>query len=188
MATFPFSGPGVIDQLRISWRDAKGNIAKSKFYIDYAATSRDNGAAHEATLLTALKALSNAAVQNVNGLDSQYGVAQYGLHAPSDYQNVEQKAVMVFQDAAGQLHRFMIPAPKVGIFLADRQTVDPTVATVITFITQMTVVDVNGVYVATRQDIPLSNFMGGYFAAKKLQRRGNVLVLTPSLTPSEPAE
>lgn len=185
--SFPFNAD--IDQFGVTMRDAKGNVSKSRFYVDFGGGSGVTDAqSWEVTFLPLWTALSNAALQRTSGAESRYGIAQYGAHAPSDYQTIEQKAVFVFQDAVGNLHRYQVPAPKIALFQADRQTIDPSNSAVIAFKNYMTTPDTNGVFACTKDGQPFSNFMGGYFRAAKLQRKLNVLVLTPALTPADPAE
>jgi len=185
MATFPFNS-NVIAQT-YTWRDAKGNTANMKFYIDFTAGTVANASTFGGALVTLLDALTNAAIQSAHGPAGLYGVLQYGAH-PAEYQSVEQKAVLVFQDSSGQLHRFKLPAPVVAMFLADQQTVNPAFGGVASLITKLTTADVNGVFAVSRQDLPFSNYIGGFYATTKLRRRLNVTVLTPALTPSTPAE
>lgn len=177
---FPFNG--TILQQSFTYRDAKGNTSVLRFYID--GTDLTAGEVFAGVLNGHIGALSNAAFQNARGPYSIYGTAQYGAHnAGGAYESVIEKAVFVFQDAAGGLHRFTVPAPKIGIFLADKITVDPAIAGVVSFKN-----DVTGGMVLTRQGIALVNLMGGYYQARHLRRRMNVLVLTPPLTATEPAE
>lgn len=189
MAPFPFN-PGNQYQQSVTMRDAKGNTGVFRFFMDVTAAAT-LGAAHAdvLTVINAFTPLSNAALQNTRGLVSEFGVAQYGAHAVGGaYESIVDKAVLVFQDNSGQLHRFEIPAPKIAIFKADKITVDPAAATVITFINAMTTVQAGGSFVASRQDIALANYMGGFYKARKIRRRLNVLVLQPDLTASLPAE
>lgn len=186
---FPFvPGLGVYSQ-SYTFRDAKGNTSAFRVFIDEgAAGDADAVQAFAVSLRDALIALTNAAFQGARGTLTEYGVAQYGAHAVGGaYESIVEKAVLVFQDLAGQLHRYEIPAPKIALFKADKVTVDPTNGSVVTFVGLMTQA-APGVHVVSRQDIGLANYMGGVFKARKIRRRLNILVLEPDLTGSLPAE
>lgn len=184
---FPFSTSVAIQTY--TFRDAKGNTSTMKFFLDFTATTVESASTSAGTILSALTPLTNAAVQSLHGPATEYGVAQYGAHvANGAYESIIEKAVMVFQDASGQLHRFQVPAPKVSIFKADKVTVDPANASVMAFIAAITGLLTAGVFVCTRQDIGFSNYMGGVYRSAKLRRRLNILVLEPDLTGSLPAE
>lgn len=169
-----------------SWtfRDAKGDVASVRVYCVFTGGTQVDAAAKCGAVRTALVALTNAAYQGGRGFDVAVGVAQYGASAL--YQDVEDKANLVWQDAAGGLHHMMIPSPVSGMFLSDSKTVNPAAITALT--TAMTVASPDGVYISNRAGIPLINYMGGYRIARRLRRRLNVMVLTPGLTPSIPAE
>lgn len=172
-----------------TWRDAKGNTATNRFYIDFSATDEGNGGGFALALKNAIAAITWSALQSAHGLYNAFGTAQYGAHnALGAYETIEQKLVFVLQDSVGRLFRFRFPAPKIAIFLADKQTMDPANANIATLVGLLTAPDANGVQAVTRDGLPFSNCMGGYFAAVKLRRRVNVLTLTPPLTPEEPAE
>lgn len=180
MAPFPFVNAKYVQSY--TFRDAKGNTARFTTYLDTVDLTVSQALGQ--TIGGHLVAISNAALQAAHGLYAPYGPAQYGTHATSGaYESVIEKAVLVFQDLTGQLHRFEVPAPKISIFLADKITVDPANAGVANLIADMT-----GGLVYTRQGQVFANYMGGYFRARKIRRRTNVLTLTPPLTASEPAE
>ena len=188
---FPYSTGGHgINRGSITLRDAKGNTSTMRYYLNSNGDTAANAVLLAASLQTTWAAMSNAALQASQGFDSVIGVAQYGAQA--DYQDITMKAVLVFQDSAGGLHRFQVPAPKVSIFLADRQTVDPANTDVAAFIAAMGATGSPpaspGVFVSTRTGEYFANYMGGFFRAAKIRRRSNVLILTPSLTPGEPEE
>jgi hypothetical protein len=52
----------------------------------------------------------------------------------------------------------------------------------------MTTVQTNGSFAVSKNNIPFSNFMGGYFRGRRLRRRLSLLVLDPKLDPGIPAE
>jgi hypothetical protein len=191
MAAFPFQpGANVPVQNSVTMRDAKGNTSVFRYFLDINAGTLPAAQTQAAAINAGFAALSNAALQNTKGLSSEYGVAQYGAHvANGAYESVIEKAVLVFQDASGQLHRFEIPAPKIAIFKTDKVTVDPANGLVVTFIALVTTPAAGpGSFMCTRQDIAFSNYMGGVFKARKIRRKLNILVLEPDLTASLPAE
>lgn len=187
MAPFPFVSGNSLQTF--TFRDAKGNTSVFRFYVHVNGATADQLVADMVTFETAIVALTNAAEQAAHGPLTRYGPAQYGAHAVGgSYESVVDKAAMVYQDNSGQLHRFEIPAPKVAIFKPDKITVDQTNAAVIAFNALMTAAWANGETVQSRQGIPLANYMGGIWRGRKLRKRLNILVLTPDLTASEPAE
>jgi hypothetical protein len=190
MASFPFVAANTLTQQSVTFRDAKGNTGKFQFFMDLSVGTLNQAQTDVETVLNAAAALSNAAVQKWTGFVTEYGVAQYGAHnANGAYESINEKAQFVFQDVAGQLHRYEIPAPKIAIFKSDKITVDPANALVITFVNAMTQAGASGGnFVKTRQNLELANYMGGVFRGRKIRRRLNVLILEPDLTPSLPAE
>lgn len=187
MATFPFSA--VIYQQKYSFRDAKGNVSVMKFFVQTNASSVINLQTDLVAFSALITPLTNAALQNASGLDSRYGVAQYGAHASGGaYESVIEKAVLVFQDNTGQLHRFQIPAPKVSIFKADKVTVDPGNTDVAAFVNNLVGPFTHLGQIVTRQNVPFANFMGGVYRSARIRRRTSILTLEPDLTPSLPAE
>lgn len=190
MATFPFKPVNGVIWQSITFRDAKGNTGRFGFFMDCQAAASGTAIQTDLnTVMATIPPLTFAAVQRFTGYNTEYGVAQYGAHASGGaYESIIDKAVMVFQDAAGQLHRYEIPAPKVAIFKNDKITVDPANSAVAAFTAAFSTVQAGGCFVCSRQDIALANFMGGVYKARKLHRRLNILVLEPDLTPSLPAE
>lgn len=189
MASFPFNTGNNPTVETLTYRDAKGNTSHQKFYIDQGGATLIQIQTDMAAFITAFSALSNAALQSATGIVPIYGVAQYGTHATGGaYESVIDKAVMVYQDTAGTLHRYEVPAPKIAIFKNDKITVDPANSLVVAFNALMAAAWANGETVCSRQDLPLANYMGGFYKARKIRRRLNVLVLQPDLTASLPAE
>jgi hypothetical protein len=188
--TFPFNTSAPFLSETITTRDAKGNVAHNTFYMDAAGGGTlDLAGADFATLVTAFLALSNAALQRAHGVEERYGTVQYGAHTSGGaYESVIDKAVMVFQDTSGGLHRYEIPAPKIAIFKNDKITVDPANSTIVTFVGLMTTAFGDGNFVCVRNGLQLVNYMGGFYKARKLRRRLNVLILQPDLTAALPAE
>ena len=185
---YPFSAAQMSET--VTYRDAKGNTGKMLFYLKLGGSATVEDAFTDfSALVPLISALSNAALQTARGPFTSYGVAQYGAHVSGGaYESIIDKAVMVFQDAAGQLHRFEVPAPKIAIFKTDKITVDPANTAVAAFTAFMTTGQTNGNLITSRQALPYLNYMGGFYKARKIRRRLNVLVLQPDLTASLPAE
>lgn len=187
MVAFPF--PGVRHQF-LTYRDAKGNTARVSFYLDDNGGDNNSDATLVESIITAINNISNAAYQSASGAVSHFGVAQYGA-AGVEYQPIQTKAQLVYQDVSGGLHRLQIPSPKSSIFLADLQTVNPAAAGIVTLnglMAAATVPATGTAFVCSRSGLLISNFMGGVLKTTKLRRKLNILVLTPLLTGGEPAE
>jgi len=57
--------------------------------------------------------------------------APVGSSAAGTYQSVKSSAQLLYQTGSGAQLKLTIPAPSIGIFLADRQTIDPANALII---------------------------------------------------------
>lgn len=175
-----FPNTGILPQ-SFTWRDAKGHTATTKIHINQGGGTAANALTRADLVQTAITGITNAAAQSANGIFGFTGTVQYGTAA--NYQSVQQKARMVFEDVDGVFHRYEIPAPKDSIFLTDGVTVDP--AAVSSYISAMTG-NTSGAGVSGKNGVLLSSFVGGEFAAVPRPRRVNILTLTPSETPEVP--
>jgi hypothetical protein len=83
------------------------------------------------TVASPLQAISNAGIlYSWDGtIDSAIGAA-----TAAQYQAVQQWAELLFQTAAGSILRLTLVAPPLSILKADKKTVDPTNAGVVTLI------------------------------------------------------
>lgn len=83
------------------------------------------------SILNAVQALSNADVlYNWDGtIDPTIGTT-----TAAQYQAVQQWCSLTFQTGSGSILRLTVPAPSLGIFLADGKTVDPANASVIALV------------------------------------------------------
>lgn len=114
----------------LTWRDAKGNTARTKFYVNGTTLTADDTAAR--AVFNAMTPISNAHLQAAVGAATISPTEViYGTNA--DFPSIEDKAVFTFQTAAGAIHRLSVPAPISSIFLADGETVDQTNTAVVTF-------------------------------------------------------
>lgn len=111
------------------------------------------------------------------------------FNSTGDYKAVEDKAVFVFQDAAGVVHRYQVPCPLSSIFLADQQTIDVSQAVVKQFLADVLNQTVGGTApnaatlhaIVSAGSFPLTAFVGGYRGMRKPQRKFNIFTLNPAL-------
>lgn len=183
MTAMTFPNPGVTTQA-FTFRDAKGFTGTTRVYLNVIGAT-DGGVAGATALRTAIVPLTNAALQSAHGPLGEVGTFQYG--STSVYQPIYVHASMLFQDAYGGLHRYRIPAPKQGIFLADGMTVNPANADVLAWVNEM-LTGTGACYACSRSGTALLNFFGGVLVNGKPRRRYGLLQLTPTLTPEEPGE
>jgi hypothetical protein len=129
--------------------------------------------ASTATLNGALAAMSNATCSNLT-------FEQFPGHTrgtASNYQDVEDKAVLTFLDPAGAIHSYQIACPKTATFLADQETVNAAETNTAAVIAVFTTV-AYGRYT----DLSPLTFVGGVRKRHKMRRRANIFTLDPSLT------
>lgn len=163
-----------------SYRDAKGRIGKIRFYVFDGGTPITQAAAAGA-VLAAVDTISNGHRQTWRGPDT--GIANTpGYGSVAQFQNAEDKAVFTFYGASGAYHRLMVPSPASSIFEPDLETVDQANANVVTLITAVLANATDSAGTA------ISGFVGAVRGRRKMQRRLNLLILTPDLTTNEPAE
>jgi len=161
-----------------TWRDSKGHIGKTAFYVASSGTAASQQTAAD-TVLTAIQAITNAAVQHTTGpATSLAGPVVYGTTA--DFATAEDKAVFTFSAADGSLHRYRIPAPKVDIFEVDTITVDADQTDAAAYITAVLA------NVVTSAGAALTIFLGGVRTRTKFQRKLSITDKVPEL--DEPAE
>lgn len=186
---FPANAFETSGRQSITFRDAKGYTSRFSVYYDFTGVVHIEDALTDISdLIAATAALSNAHVTALNGSVTEWGTVQYGAHASGGaYESVIEGVTMVFQDSFGTLHRYVVPAPKISIFLADKITVDPANALVTTFVAKMKGPGTLGsAGVFSRQEIHLTDFMGGQYRARRLRHRKGLLQLDGDLTPTEP--
>lgn len=168
----------------LSWRDAKGLIARTSYYLHFDPT--DLAFLVQSDILnTDMDAMSNAAVHSTT-LAAPAAVA-YGT--PAIYQSAADKAVFAFSTARGDIHHISVPAPLDAIFLADDRTVDPANTDVAAFVNQVTVVMGAGnsvVQITNRTGEALIVFLGGYRVKGRESRKVDIYRRDDNLTPKEP--
>jgi hypothetical protein len=153
-----------------TWRDKRGFTSLVRMYYNDASATAFLTAV---PIITAdLAAMTNAGLQASTGALAVPVV--YG--ATGQFQDIEDKAVFVFQTTTGSLHRYHVPAPKAAIFAADLETVNLAFATVATFITDMLA------QVASRDGEPLTTCIGGMRLRGKKKRRINIFTQNPTET------
>jgi hypothetical protein len=172
--------PNALRQSTI-WRDGKGNTAASRFWVSGSGTVATQAAAASAVIV-AMNAITGLALQSASGPSTTFAQEAVYPSPVTGYDTAEDKAVFVFQTAAGTRHSYAVPGPLTSIFLADLQTVNPANAGVIAYVGAViaNVTNAHGDAVAF--------FVGGVRRRGKNRRKLNIFVLTPSLTASEPAE
>jgi hypothetical protein len=187
-----------------TFRDHKANNARVALYLNPANTTAQ-AAAHAAVLGQDMYALytgdtqffSDGATPTIKSHGVYTTVAQPwsgSFNSSGDYLSIEDKAVFVFQDASGSLHRYQIPAPEHTIFLSDQETIDTSQTVVRQFIADMLAatymtVTANAAAlhpVTSAQAYALTAFVGGLRIRRKQQRKVNIYTKNPAL--SGPAE
>lgn len=113
---------GHIARTVVTFRDARGFTAQHRFYVDY--NDGGNQFTRAGNIYSDLAGLSFAAVQRAGGAVTTVGTdIAYGT--ASMYPAVQDKLEAVFITAEGAQVRYLIPAPKRALFLADGATADP---------------------------------------------------------------
>jgi hypothetical protein len=157
----------------ITLRDKRGHTGVVRqFYNDASATAFVDAVN---AVQGALANLSNAAIQRYTGslaTEPSYGAA-------GQFQDIEDKARLIYTTSVGTVHHIDVPAPKAAIFLADLETVDPTNALVTAF---NTLVLAN---VANRDGTPFANYVVGTRRRVRMRRKNTIWTLIPAETGPE---
>jgi hypothetical protein len=170
MATYPQT---------YSFRDAKGQTSTMRMWI---VNATDAGAKTAGVAVrTALDALTNAAPGPASGADSTAPAPNaYGTSA--QYANIEDKALLTFQTATGAIHRYQLPAPIVGAFEADQETVKvPNGAGDAQQILLQNLVTAMVGNVSSRDASLLASFIGGIYIRRRFKRKFNIFTKDPDL-------
>lgn len=154
-----------------TFRDAKNQTAAVHQFLASSLTTAQVET-QLANLLPLYAALTNASVKRNQGVASLAPVA--GTSA--EFDDIEDKALMVFQTTTGAIHRYQIPAPKAVVFLADRETVDFSQADVAAWVTQMLIATVS------QDGVALGASVGGTRLRRKQQRKFNIRTRNPALS------
>lgn len=147
---------------------------------DMAAISTDLGALSNTSLVAGTSVRSNGPATS--------NAAPVTPGSTSNYQDVADKAVFVFQDTSGALHKYQVPCPKSTIFLADQETIDFTNAAVKQFVADMTATTFSGTAATTsaattsRNAVALVASVGGYRRRGKSPRKFNIYTRNSILT------
>ena len=164
MAAYPF---GMV------FRDSRGFLYTVRFYT--LADDAPTAAAQATAFAAAFESLSNADFEKGTGclLVPQVPASRGGL---GTYASGTMKAVLVWQDEYGDVHRYRLPAPSSAIFLADGITINqaygPMATALAAFVSQ---------HIGGRSNVAVSDFLGGYLRAGKQRRRLTQDILAPSL-------
>lgn len=157
----------------ITYRDVKGQTAKTSFFVSEATPAAALTAAQ--AIVNAFDALTNGARQNAKGAYTT-PPSPVGYGANAVFKDIEDKAVLTFTTASGAIHRYQVPAPVASLFLADEETVDSSNADIATLFAAMS-------GVASSRDGSLINaFIGGIRIRRRFQRRFNIFTKDPTLS------
>ncbi len=104
------------------WLDANGGTQITLIY----------SAAGAAAILPLMLAISHA--DYTRYWESAQSLNLAPAPTTGQYQTCSPDAVLTFQCADGSIARLVLPAPQIGIFLADQETVDPANAGVIALV------------------------------------------------------
>jgi len=160
-----------------SFRDAKGQTAKTSFFVSAATPALALTAAE--AIINLLTPLSNASMNNAKGAYTTSPAENlYGVDV--EYATIEDKAVMTFQTASGAIHRYQVPAPMgvgstLNMFLADGETVDSAQANVAAFTAAMV-----ANHACSRDGSLIAAYIGGMRRRSKYQRKYNIFTLNPA--------
>lgn len=170
------AAPAVAQFARYGFRDARGQTSRVAVLVGGATSAVVQ--TNIVTLVAKFQALSNAHVYDITLADTKdhtYGTAAV-------YQDVEDKAVLVYTDSVGGIHKYQVPAPIAAAFLADGETIDKTNGAVSGLNTSMQ----SFVY-GNANDTAAVVFVGGFRARRKFQKRTNIFTLDPTETNPEGA-
>lgn len=177
----------------VSYRDARGQVGRVRFYINQGSTGTVGDTSSIATgVLTALNACTNAAPVAYGGIASLTGNQvlnpdQYGTN--QEFPNVEDKAVLTFLMANNTLSRLSIPAP-VGtgannLFMPDGETVNPLATPIVNLVAALTVVGAHAETPSTKNGSPYNILVSGARARRRFQRKTTIWTLIPAETGPE---
>lgn len=172
----------------VTFRDAKGQTATVRYFITSAAGLAANLASASNTIIIALAALSNAAFQGAHGPENSNPLpVTYGASG-ADYQEVQMKAQLSFSSATGAIHRYLVPAPLVTIFKADRQTVDPANTALAAFTSAfLATYSAGDTRVTDRDGNAITVYLGGLYKARRVSKIRGIPVRDSTLTAGLPA-
>lgn len=175
-------------KISLGYRDAKGWIGKTRFFV----TAQDTDATVSADVAALVNGVKNAIGGLTNG--AFQGETPFVLVSPPtltygdnlEYPAEWMKAWMQFSTDLGTIHRFKIPAPEIDIFDTDGVTVlnDGTQAQVVAYVTAMKA-GINGSYVSGPTGLALTHFEGGILKIGKQPKRFNERVKSSHLVAGE---
>lgn len=151
----------------IMFRDAKNQTSSMRFYLV--------GAPNTDAELTAIEAAAQA-ISNAHASSRVNPTGPLVSGSAAVYEDVEDKAEIVFTDANGVLHRYELPAPIAGIFQADGETVDFSNANVGAFAAAMVG------HACGRDGVTCSAAVGGFRLRRRAVRKFNVFTRNPALS------
>jgi len=156
-----------------TFRDDKGETATVRFYVT--ADTQADATPLAQDIVDAIVPLTNASLDSAQGAYTRSPDAHaYGTDA--EYERIEDKARMTFQTAVGSIHRYSIPAPKIGIFAADGETVNGANTDVATFTAAMIAAG------CSRDGVAIDSFVGGLLGRGPFRRKFTIFTKNPALT------
>lgn len=173
------SVPNALFRSTINLVDAKGFYAHLRYFVSI--DSQNDGSTLNSAVYSALTPLTNCSLNGGMGVGLPPQVPGI-LGTQADFGSVEDKAVMVFIDAVGQIHRYQVPAPVSSIFLADGMTVDSANVNVLAFADVMINSGAHAYFVSSRGQNSLNTFVGGIRIRRRNQRRINIFTRNPEET------
>lgn len=176
----------------LTFYDAKQQSCTMRFFVSDAGTiAQQEGDGQE--IATSVAALSNSSQGGTAGALRGHGPftsppVPVSPGTIATYLDTADKAVIVFQDANGGLHKYEVACPKSSIFLPDAETVDFTNPAVKQFVADMTNTMFGGTApltafpILTRQGVALTAAVGGYRRRVKAPRKFNIYTRNTQLT------
>lgn len=157
-----------------TWRDRRGFTARSLFFVRApdAAAARTQAQAIANAMSIPTRANLNSAI----GAYTAEPIAPVYGSAAGPFQDVEDRAHLVFINQFGATGELVIPAPLKAMFLEDSLVINPAAAEVSDLVAAALA---NGL--CNRGGEPFTAFIGGYYSRTGTRRRGGVYTLDPSL-------
>jgi hypothetical protein len=166
-----------------TWRDAKGNIARTKIHV----TWDDAHGADLGTLINTLQplfqAISNANLEHSMGA-AWNGANGFGYGSQATFGSAEDKAALSFNTLGGT-HTLQIPAPKAAIFLTDAETVNAAQSDIVALVAEIVDGETTA-FVTDAAGNQVTGMIGGFRVRRKNQRKVNIFTKAPN--ESIPAE
>lgn len=159
----------------VTFRDKRGFTATVSFYVRAgdAMTARDQAHA----IIDAMDVVSRGALGQAIGVYTSEPLAPgYGSDA-GPFQDVEDRAHLVFVNQFGATGELIVPAPLKEMFLPDAVVLDPASGEVMSLSAACLAQGL-----CNRAGEPFTAFVGGYYSRTGTRRRASIYTLNPGLT------